>query len=95
MITLQAKREKGLFLPYTLGKIALCYTMLPVVEIIVSMVLLIAFVHVPAWLIAIELIGYGFLTYLWHLMTLKFLKQRKWLDTAAGMIIVALSVLLI
>ena len=95
MITLNVKREKGLFLPYTLKKIALCYTMLPTVEIIISRALLITFTNVPAWLIAIDLIGNCFITYLWHLMSLKILQQRKWIDCVLSLIISALSLLIL
>ena len=95
MITLNAKREKGLFLPYASKKIALYYAILPTVEIIISTALLITFTDVLAWLIAIDLIGYCFITYLWHLMTLKFLQQRKWIDCVVGLIISAMSLLIL
>lgn len=95
MFTLNAKREKGLFLPYTLKEIALFYTMLPTVEIVISIAMLIVFTDVSPWLIVIDLVVYCFITYLWHLMSLKFPKQRKWLDGAASLIIVAISLLIL
>ena len=95
MFTLNAKREKGLFLPYTLKEIALFYTMLPTVEIVISIAMLIVFTDVSPWLIIIDLVVYFFITYLWHLMSLKFPKQRKWLDCASGLILVAMSLLIL
>lgn len=94
-LSLQAKNNLGLFVPYTRKKIALDYTIYPSIAIGVLFLVLFLFTSISFLKLLAVLVACCILTYLWHLLSLKFPKNSRMIELILGAIMSSILFLLI
>jgi hypothetical protein len=94
-LSLQAKNNLGLFVPYTKRKIASDYTSYPSLAIGALFLVLLLFTSISVLKLLAVLVACCILTYLWHLLALKFPKNSRMIELILGAIMSSILFLLI
>jgi len=94
-LSLQAKNNLGLFVPYTRKKIALDYTIYPSIAISVLFLMLFLFTSISFLKLLVVLVTCCVMTYLWHLLALKFPEKSRIIELILGVIVSSILFLLI
>jgi len=87
VLSLQAKSNLGLLIPYTKKELATYYTIYPIGVTIILFLILMIFTPISVLTISGVFVMYCINTYLWHFLALKHLKQHKKIDFIFGTIL--------
>ena len=88
VLSLQAKSNLGLLIPYTKKELATYYTIYPVVVTIILFLILMTFTSISFLMLLLVFAMYCIVTYLWHFLSLKYLKQNKIIELIFGTVII-------
>ena len=94
-LSLQAKHSLGLFVPYTKKKIALDHTIYPNLATSALFLMLLLFTSISVLKLIATLVACCILTYLWHLLALKFPKNNRMIELILGAIMSSILLFLV
>jgi len=87
VLSLQAKNNLGLLIPYSKRELAMNYTIYPVAVTTILFLILMAFTSVSILTLSVVFVMYCIATYFWHFLALKYLNQNKIIELIFGTII--------
>lgn len=92
VLTLKAKNDSGLFIPYSVGVISSYYSIFPVVQVVFLHILLAALTPIPFIPILGTVFLYSIVIYCWHRLCLLKYRYQRLIDTVATIMIFVLSI---
>ena len=95
VLSLQAKSNLGLFIPYTKSKIAVDYAIYPILAIVALFLMLLLSTSISTLRLLAVLLACCIMTYLWHFLALKFPKNSRMIELILGAMMSSILFLLI
>ena len=94
LLTLKAKSEMGLFLPYQYGVISGYYSILPIVQIVLLNAILAIFTPLSTVLVMCATLLNCIITFSWHQLCLYKYSHQRAIDSIGALLIMILSILI-